>query len=175
MKSTFKIGIFFRLVAIVAVFALSAWMWLNENTEPAGTMAAEKTITRLNDDMCGPYSQSRLNIEPAFMYFGCEVSAGHSNSVRIWLYEDAGAARTEFEERREGYPIQSFHGYPTASYEKQDFMVPGGLQQVMVWQAKHMLILVTAFDDTHFHSARDPHDLSEALYTIAREEGLLAQ
>ena len=169
MKPKFKAGILFPLV--VVFFATSTFVWLRDNTRSSGNMAAQNTIIRMSDEMCGIYSQ--LNITDNAMLVDCTVSAGHSNTIAIQLFKDSEASSEAFDEWRKEHPATHFHGYPSVYYENEDYLLPGGLQKVMIWRVRHIVFVVTALDDTHFRSAHDPLKVSEKLYLIGREERLI--
>ncbi|MCI0712959.1 MAG: hypothetical protein L0154_22580 [Chloroflexi bacterium] len=167
MKRRFTVV--FTLSLVMAVYALSAWIWLKENTQPSGIMAVENTMRRLGEEMCG----TQAVIQDDAIYFHCDPAMGHSNSVSLRIFTDSDAAAAAFDEWRKDHPVTDFHGYPSTYFENKDYMLPGGLQKVMAWRVKHMLFVVTSFDDTHFHIARDPLDVSETVYSLAREERLV--
>lgn len=169
MKPRIKNRLLFPLVMLV--LATSAWVWLQDNTRSAGNMTAERTITRMYDETCGIYS--RLSVSDNAMFIDCSVSAGHTNTVTIRLFEDSEAAGEAFDDWRKDHPVTDFHGYSSVYFENEDYLLPGGLQKVMIWRVRHMVFVITAFDDTHFRSARDPLDVSEKLYRIGREERLI--
>lgn len=102
--------------------------------------------------------------------FGCWVAAGHSASVEIQRLPDEAGARSAFEKARGNNPVERFHGHLAAVW--QDDQNPDNPAFPMrhrqhAWQADRWLVVVIAFDDTHYAIAPEPQEVSEIVYQEA--------
>jgi hypothetical protein len=108
-------------------------------------------------------------------HYGCTAAAGHGTSVEIKRYASRADAQTAFETKREGRPSQPFHGYPACEWlfdENADNPQFPMRHRFHVWLADRWLVVVEAFDDTHFAIAPEPAEVSEAVYRAAKASGL---
>jgi hypothetical protein len=103
------------------------------------------------------------------------VAAGHNIGVRIQRFLSQAEAQIAFDAVRQGKPIQEFHGYPAYEWqydERPDESMLPMRHRSHGWQADRWLIVVKAFDDTHFVIAPAPLAVSEAVYQAARAYSL---
>ena len=116
-----------------------------------------------------------VSVEGSTYRFDCMVAAGHNVEVRIQRFLSQAEAQIAFDSVRQGKPIQEFHGYPAYEWQyderPDDSMLPMR-HRSHGWQADRWLIVVKAFDDTHFAIAPAPLAVSEAVYQAARAYSL---
>jgi hypothetical protein len=108
-------------------------------------------------------------------HYGCTAATGHGTAIRIQRYANQADAQTAFETKRESRSIQPFHGYSACEWkfdENADNPQFPMRHRFHVWLADRWLVVVEAFDDTHFAIAPEPVDVSEAVYRAARTGGL---
>ena len=106
--------------------------------------------------------------------FSCAPAAGHGTTVWLTVYGSPQDARAAFEEQHPPGTVQEWHGLPLAVWGEDHPSFPGKRHEYRfwLWQADHYVVKVRAFDDTHYLSAPDPGEVSEALYEIGVEHGL---
>lgn len=108
---------------------------------------------------------------------GCTAAAGHGTSMRIKRFSGQADAQTAFDAKREGNPTHRFHDYPAYEWqydERPDTPAFPMRHRGHCWQAERWLVVVEAFDDTHYAIAPDPLKVSKTIYQAARAYGLFA-
>lgn len=163
-------------------------------TTPPGTAPASPTASPAVTDTemavlqhaaeelnCSPhlniFGEPGVSIEGAVhtYHYGCTAAAGHGTAIQIKRYARRADAQTAFETKCEGRPIQPFHGYPACEWlfdENADNPQFPMRHRFHVWLTDRWLVVVKAFDDTHYAIAPEPLRVSEAVYRAARARGM---
>jgi hypothetical protein len=130
---------------------------------------------------CSPhvsiFAEPGVSIDGAvhIYHYGCTAAAGHGTAIQIQRYASQAAAQAAFETKCEGRPIQPFHSYPACEQqfdENADNPQFPMRHRFHVWLADRWLVVVEAFDDTHYAIAPEPAEVSEAVYRAAEASGL---
>ena len=101
----------------------------------------------------------------------CAPSPGHSTVVRMERFRSQDEAKADFDNVREGHPVQDFHGYRLSVwYEDHPALTDRNDEYyIWLWQPDRWLIKVSVFNDTDYLIAPDPSTVSEAIYRFATE------
>ena len=147
------------------------------STTPTATLAFTQTEMLVLQQVaqrvcCGhslPCNQQFYARETRYS-FGCWMAAGHSVSVEIQRLPNEAEAHTAFETARGNNPVERFHGYPAAVWQYDENPTNPGFpmrHRQHAWQVDRWLIIVSAFDDTHYAIAPEPAAVSEIVYQEA--------
>ena len=132
---------------------------------------------------------SFLHVAPPSYYLTCAVGSGHFVEITIRRYDTPLDAQSAFTAAYGDQLDQDFHGHPavqwrcfTNSYANcrysrclmPDDLTTGMLHRNHCWQADRWKICVHAFDDTAIEIAPDPPEVSEVVYQVFVEYGLLS-
>ena len=127
----------------------------------------------------GIFGQPGISIEGDIhtYYRGCTLAAGHGTAIRIQRYPLATDAKAAFKAKCDDQSLQSFHGFQACEWqfdERPENPQMPLRHRYQVWVADRWLVIVEAFDDTHFAIAPDPEEVSEAVYRAAQAAGLFS-
>jgi hypothetical protein len=110
-------------------------------------------------------------------YRGCTAAAGHGTAIRIQRYPRATDAKAAFKAKCEDQSLQPFHGFQACEWqfdERPENPQMPLRHRYQAWVADRWLVIVEAFDDTHFVIAPEPEEVSEAVYQAAQAAGLFS-
>lgn len=159
---------------------------------PTATHDIEALIlTQVDERMprCSAFGNALVHVAPPSYYLTCLAGVGHSTTVTIRRYATSLDAQSAFAAAYGDQPDQDFHGHPavewrcfTESYAncgysrclKPGDLTTGKLHRNHCWQADRWTICVHAFDDTAIKTAPDPLEVSEVVYQVFVEHGLLS-
>jgi hypothetical protein len=105
----------------------------------------------------------------------CEPSTGHITTVHIQRLDGPTEASAAFYMVVADYPVQDFHGYPSANWTQPDSNHPGMTYRYWVWQTDRWVVQIESFDDTSFLFALEPGEVAETLYQFAVQEELFSR
>ena len=144
---------------------------------PTATLAFTQTemlvLQQVAQRVCCGYSlpcNQQFYARETHYSFGCWAAAGHSASVEIQRLRDEAEAHAAFETARGNNPVERFHGNPAATWQYDQNPDNPGFpmrHRQHAWQVDRWLIIVSAFDDTHYVLAPEPAEVSEIVFQEA--------
>ena len=133
----------------------------------------QQTVESICPSSDEPLVSQSFSIGVVYSIF-CAPSPGHSTVVRMERFRNQDDAKADFDNVREGRPVQDFHGYSLSVwYEDHPSLADRNDEYcIWLWQPDRWLIKVSAFNDTDYLIAPDPSTVSEAIYRFAAELNL---
>lgn len=138
----------------------------------------ERAMRNVLDSSCHPFgiiSWQGVWFTETAIELDCAESPGHESHATLTRYAGTGAAETAFLDLFDGsWQEQTLYGYPARFSERSQNGV-SFFYEDLIWLADCWVMHLRSFDDTSYtYISPQPHDLAEAIHSIALD-ALLAQ